>query len=340
MIPALETRPVPSQKSDGQRSEKKTDRRRYTGETPFGPNRIAYGTDEGAVLSVWQLREKQSKAAANVKRYARLEERHLKRAAALQAQGKDPSKAAELAERSTSLRKKHAKTALALGLRLARAKGVARHAADAILKTAERRYAGVARPHGGAKTARAAKARMKREKAAWIDEEKRRKDLAAADVEWDPRTAQARRPFAVVNMGGRKRASVSHMEAVLPKRDDRTDARRLTWALVHELQDRVHQGDFAPPRFEPGVDTSGTPGVADDKLTANGDDARLRSHLDAQHPGAPLHRLLVQIVFEERHYTELLIPDVSKPVLVDQLKLALDEAAHFFGVGERKARRA
>ncbi len=172
------------------------------------------------------------------------------------------------------------------------------------------------------------------------DHEKRRKEMAQADVVWDPRTAVGRRDIALVNMGANTRASVSRFNTVLFRKAERTEGRQVAWAALERLFDRVGQGDVPEPRFEPGVDTSGTPGVADAKLDAKNIDAQLRGFLDGEKPGT--HRLLFTAVAgREDDFETLLSVLRSQRKASDVFGDALDRAFQFFHRGmNRPARNA
>lgn len=149
-------------------------------------------------------------------------------------------------------------------------------------------------------TEQARKLRLKREKLAKVESETKRKRLAAAGVDADPRTAMGRRHFDVIGTGRALRASVNHFNRCFARKSDRTDTRIVAWADFDKHMHKVKAGEIAAPRYEAGVDSSTTPGVADARLDALREDARMRAFL-----GADYHDLLVAVIYHQRTFSDL-----------------------------------
>lgn len=167
--------------------------------------------------------------------------------------------------------------------------------------------------------------------------QRKRRQLADANVDWDPRTATGRRELYVVGLGKSMRASTSHFEACVRKMFDRTTARRLAWAQFDEHCDRVHSGELPAPKFEKGVDVSLMPGLNVNvaRLDAQRRDSDLQAHL-----GNYLHAMLVQVIWEQQSFKDLARLG-SPELLAVLLLLALDELVKFYGIpdDERAATR-
>lgn len=166
-------------------------------------------------------------------------------------------------------------------------------------------------------------------------EEQRRKQLSAADVEYDPRTAMGRRTYDIVNFGAKMRAANNHFNACIRRPADRTDIRLLAWQQFDSHYHAVSAGLMASPRYEPGVDTSTVPEVSTTRLAALQSDSYLRAEL-----GVHLHNILVEVVYHQRHPRDL--PGLSALEAKDRTVLllhALDLAAIYWRLDEvRKVR--
>jgi hypothetical protein len=163
--------------------------------------------------------------------------------------------------------------------------------------------------------------------------DERRRKLSIAGVDVRPGTAQDARTFDVIGLGSSLRASINHYQQCFPKTADRSNSRLIAWSKFDELQNRVHAGDIPSPRFEPSVDRSGLPDVADQKLAAKGEDAEIRTFL-----GHYMHQLLVDVVFWQKSFRQLAGGETSsieaQRVVAGTFRIALDQAAAFFGVSE------
>lgn len=158
--------------------------------------------------------------------------------------------------------------------------------------------------------------------------EERRKQLARANVDADPRTAMGQREFTVTGVGKNTRVQIDHLSECLKRKADRTLARTMAWTQIDYLQNRVHAGDLKSPKFEASVDVSTIPAMAEDKMRAKAEDAELRAFL-----GHESHYLVVQVVFWRKSLTEMAHRYEGGQRQASMLfKLALDQAAMFFGV--------
>jgi hypothetical protein len=160
--------------------------------------------------------------------------------------------------------------------------------------------------------------------------EEKRKRMAAAGLDYDPRTAAGRRHVDLANMGKNLRASINHMNSCLRKKGERTDARILAWSKFDNHCHKVHAGLIANPRYEPGVDTSTIPGVSDSRLDALKYDAQLREYL-----GRDMHGLLVEVIYHQRAFRDLQgLSYLDTHEIYILFKRALDLTAGWFRVGE------
>jgi hypothetical protein len=160
--------------------------------------------------------------------------------------------------------------------------------------------------------------------------EQKRKRMSAAGLDWDPRTAQGRRQVDLANMGASLRASISHFNACLRKKCDRTDARVLAWSKFDTHCHKVNAGLIANLRYEPGVDTSTIPGVSDSRIDALRQDAQLRSWL-----GRDMHGLLVEVIYYQKSFRELEgLAYLDTHEILILFRRALDLTAAWFNVGE------
>jgi hypothetical protein len=186
------------------------------------------------------------------------------------------------------------------------------------------------RPNGHHYTPRQMKEREKRDRLARIEKETKRKKCKASFVEFDPRTAQALRPYRFVNLGSSLRASVNHFEAVIRRKDEQTSSRLLAWAEFDEHCHRVHKGELPSAKFEPGVDSSGRAGMSPVLLEALQADAVLRDYL-----GRDMHGMLVQIIYFQRNLRDLVGQGYGdERIMAGMFRRALDLAASYFKCGE------
>ena len=163
-------------------------------------------------------------------------------------------------------------------------------------------------------------------KSARVAEERRRR-LLQANVEADPRTAMGQREMDVIGLGSSLRASINHFNSCFRKRLDRNNHRIMAWAKFDELQDMVHRGDLKSPGLEPSIDSSRTPDIANAKLEAKRKDAELRNYL-----GLFAHGVMVDVIFWQRTYTDLVPLHGDADGIAFTFKKALDMTAAWFGI--------
>lgn len=160
----------------------------------------------------------------------------------------------------------------------------------------------------------------------------RRKALATAGVEWDPRTATGGRAYEVVSMGAKSRALVSQFNACIRRRSERAPHRLLAWEEADRHFHWVHDGSLPSPKFEPGVDNKALPNIAESRLDAQRADVQFKAYI-----GATMHALLELLIFEHRTYQEVSERSGLAVELLEQmLPLALDLAAKYWRLGEDK----
>jgi hypothetical protein len=169
------------------------------------------------------------------------------------------------------------------------------------------------------------------ERARQVKVAERRKRMSAAGVDhYDERTAHGRRQYDVASLGPSLRVSLSHFNACIKRKAERTNARILAWSKFERHCHKVNAGLFPAPRFEPGIDSSPTPGVSDSRLDALKEDASLRSWL-----GRDMHGLLVSVIYEGRTFHDLQgYGDLEEKFIAGMFMRALDEAAAYWRVGE------
>jgi len=157
--------------------------------------------------------------------------------------------------------------------------------------------------------------------------DERRRRLAQANVDADPRTAMGQREMDVIGLGSSLRASINHFNSCFRKRLDRNNHRIMAWAKFDELQDMVHRGDLKSPGLEPSIDSSRTPDIANAKLEAKRLDAELRNYL-----GLFAHGVMVDVIFWQRTYTDLVPLHGDADGVAFTFKKALDMTAAWFGI--------
>lgn len=185
------------------------------------------------------------------------------------------------------------------------------------------------RPKKKKEMTRAERAAVKAERQAL----ERAKRLAAANVESDPRLANARRTIVVAGLGKWQVASVAGLPVVLPRKADRTPARTIAWAKFDELCHKANAGLIAEPRFEQGVDCTKIPGVPDSRIDATREEAGLRAYLGPDYFG-----LLFLIIYLRKSYGELEAEGLgSQRAISIVFKLALDRAASYWGIHEENS---
>ncbi len=169
------------------------------------------------------------------------------------------------------------------------------------------------------------------ERARQVKVAERRKRMSAAGVDhYDERTAHGRRQYDVASLGPSLRVSLSHFNACIKRKAERTNARILAWSKFERHCHKVNAGLFPAPRFEPGIDSSPTPGVSDSRLDALKEDASLRSWL-----GRDMHGLLVSVIYEGRTFHDLQeYGDLEERLIAGLFMRALDLAAAYWRVGE------
>ncbi|WP_156295609.1 hypothetical protein [Methylobacterium aquaticum] len=131
----------------------------------------------------------------------------------------------------------------------------------------------------------------------------RAKDLRAAGVDADARTAAGQRELVTNSARGvsRKRASLAGYEALIQNPKDRTPTRIKAMETFDELCHRAHAGLLPNPRFERGVDVSKSlPGVPDDRADALMEMSRLAARI-----GDVAQAILYFRVFERRRFTAM-----------------------------------
>lgn len=266
------------------------------------------------------LEERLAHAKRQVERNAKALTRHEKSAERFRKAGRyeDATKACRLYEQAERLKRKWSREAGKLSRQIQTRDVLARRAPESgrgeepELTPAQRRVA----------------EREKREQEK--RQETKRRRMAQAAVEWDPRTAHGKRSYDLVALGPALRANLTHMNACLKKKAERTDARVLAWSKFDTHCHRVHAGLMANPRYEPGVDSSTVPGVADSRLDAMKEDARIRGFL-----GQDMHGLLVEVVYLQRSFRDLQgLSYLMENEIAVMFRRALDLAAAWFRVGE------
>jgi hypothetical protein len=218
------------------------------------------------------------------------------------------------ADRAEKLRRKAAKDVAMLKPHVARLEEATR-IASRVTATVHARQNATTRvsPAEAKKTARVA--------------EERRRRLLQANVDADPRTAMGNREMDVVGLGSSLRASINHFNSCFRKRLDRNNHRIMAWAKFDELQDMVHRGDLKSPGLEPSIDSSRTPDIANAKLEAKRKDSELRNYL-----GLFAHGVMVDVIFWQRTYTDLVPLHGDPDGIAFTFKKALDMTAAWFGI--------
>jgi hypothetical protein len=123
----------------------------------------------------------------------------------------------------------------------------------------------------------------------------RRKDLEAASVEADPRTAAGQRDYAVSNAKDRagKRASIVSYAGVFQRQSDRTQDAIYAVQRFEELWHRANAGLIPEQKLERGYSVSAKPAsVAMDRAASLDELARLGAHVGA----AGMKRLEARII--------------------------------------------
>ncbi len=103
--------------------------------------------------------------------------------------------------------------------------------------------------------------RIRRERLHAQAEAARRKEMSAAGIDHDSRTASGKRDHEVQNLGGTKRARSLKHSSLFKNKSEATYSRVRACEIYDELWHAAHIGDYPEPRFEPKVDSSGKFGV-------------------------------------------------------------------------------
>lgn len=247
-----------------------------------------------------------------VERNAKAMEKHEKRAARLRSTGRyeEAQQACNLYDRAVRLKRKWQREARKLSNQIRTREVLTRRAPEVVSSPP------------------VISEKEERRRGAKIEE--KRKRLAAAGLDYDHRTAAGRRHVDLANMGKNLRASINHMNSCLRKKSERTDARVVAWSMFDRHCHKVNAGLIANPRYEPGVDTSTIPGVADSRLDALRVDAGLRDYL-----GRDMHGLLVEVIYHQRAFRDLQgLSYLDSHEIYVLFKRALDLTAGWFRVGE------
>lgn len=178
----------------------------------------------------------------------------------------------------------------------------------------------------------------KAERAAAASIDDRRRMLSSAGLDVVPGTAQFDRDIDVVSVVDQgkyiRRASVGHLNQCLRKQE-RSNPRILAWDRFYHLQSRIHASAIAPPRFEPGVDSSKLPTVDLDRLDATNEE---QQQILPEVGRAGLF-LLVEVIFHGKRYRE--VDGYEERLAAGMFKRALDQLAFHYRFGpDPQARQA
>ena len=282
--------------------------------------------------------ERHDRAQTTAARWAASAEKH--RATEARAAEKGREKAAALArkqaERAEKFARARANEAERLELpanRAATARRLNEESAAEILAKAERAAAEIPHPVTltPAQQRLQDRAQQKREQHQRQAEAARTRELKAADVHHDPRTAAGMREIEVRGPTINKRASLAGYAAMIARTTDRTPPRLLALERYDVLWHRAHAGLFPNPRFERGVDTSRSlPGVPDDRATSLQEISRLAARI-----GDEANALLFHKVVGGHSFAWMASQGMGEPERLGVLFLAaVDALARFYGIGQ------
>jgi hypothetical protein len=174
------------------------------------------------------------------------------------------------------------------------------------------------------------KADAKRERLLKQGEAAKRRDHAAAGLDYDPRTAAGAREREIQNLGGTKRARSLSFGKLFKNKSEATNERCLACQKYEELWHFAKRGDFPNPRFEPRVDNSMQAGALPPAAGAKEKLADLVATI-----GEEGEALLYARIIENRTYTALCAEsgmNADPRRLTGIFVQAVDAAARFFGL--------
>lgn len=159
---------------------------------------------------------------------------------------------------------------------------------------------------------------------------RKRREFAAAGVEYDPRLASGQREMHVSNVReiSAKRASLVDPGSLIKRQSERTEPRIRAIAMFDELCHRAYAGLLPEPKFERGVDVSHSPAaVPEDRAGALGEMQRLAGFI-----GNEAQAILLLRVFQRQSFAWMAEQGIGEERSISALFLAgTDAVARFYG---------
>lgn len=164
--------------------------------------------------------------------------------------------------------------------------------------------------------------------------ERRKSEMAAAGVTWDPATAIGRRSYEIAHLGGRKRATIDHYGAVVPRKE-RTAIRQLAWEALESHFGAVYGSSLPGMKYEASSPSGAPTAPSEAKLMVSEADTDLRRHL-----GEGIHSILDLVVGKGMMLDEVDTYTGTPQTVIERLiPVALDMVAAYWRISDQKRSR-